>query len=270
MPYLHPRLAKASILFACIITFCATAPVKSSHLKAAIETPPVLLYGDSIGVEISNYLEKNLRTTSKARLITRAFFGYNACDWLDQAKSDAKKYSPKYIVIMFVGNYLTPCMTAFGSLPSPSKITRVTIDQIERLITYFPKAIIILTGFGRSIEQELIRQQTRSVTFTDILNQSLFQLAKRTNNRYVSVARSLYDSAGRAKRFLPCSKEIDGNLCPQSRKVAVRSPDGLHLCPVAYTVNKSGVTTPCPVPIPGAARVAADVMRAINRQSNNA
>jgi hypothetical protein len=168
-----------------------------------------------------------------------------------------------FVIIVFVGNYLTPCMTANGASPSPKQITQVTTRYIKQLIANFPKSTIILTGFGRSIDQELIRAQTHSVTFTDVLNQSLFQLARRTDNRYVSVARSLYNSKGKAKRFLPCSKETDGNLCPRSRKVAVRSPDGLHLCPVAYTINESGVTAPCRVAIPGAARVAADIMRTL-------
>ncbi|MSO59006.1 MAG: SGNH/GDSL hydrolase family protein [Ilumatobacteraceae bacterium] len=265
MPALHLRFARASVLLACIITFCAVSPVTATPLVVATKTPPVLLYGDSIGVEISSYLAGNLQTTLNARLVTRAFFGYNACDWLDQAKLDAQKYAPKYVVIMFAGNYLTPCMTAFGASPSPAKITRVTTQQIERLINYFPNSTIILTGFARSIDQELIRQQTHSVTFTDVLNQSLFKLARRTNNSYVSVARSLYNSAGKAKRFLSCTKSSDGNLCPRSHKITVRSPDGLHLCPVEYTINESGVITPCQIPIPGAARVAADIMRAITR-----
>ncbi|MSO31315.1 MAG: SGNH/GDSL hydrolase family protein [Ilumatobacteraceae bacterium] len=252
------------VLVAFIILLCTVStPVQAVTAGIKIKNPPVLLYGDSIGVEVTPYMRRSIRRTLHADLISRAFFGYNACDWHDQAKIDSKQYAPRFVIIMFVGNYLTPCMTANGASPSPKKITRVTTRYITQLIANFPNSTIILSGFGRSIDQELIREQTHSVTFTDVLNQSLFQLARRTDNRYVSVARSLYNSEGKAKRFLSCSKETDGNLCPQSSKVAVRSPDGLHLCPVAYTINEAGVTAPCRVAIPGAARVAADIMRVL-------
>ena len=246
-----------------ILLSTTSTPVDAATPSAKIKSSPVLLYGDSIGVEVTPYLRRSIRRTLDTDLISRAFFGYNACDWHDQAKIDSQQYAPKFVIIVFVGNYLTPCMTANGASPSPKQITQVTTRYIKQLIANFPKSTIILTGFGRSIDQELIRAQTHSVTFTDVLNQSLFQLARRTDNRYVSVARSLYNSKGKAKRFLPCSKETDGNLCPRSRKVAVRSPDGLHLCPVAYTINEAGVTAPCRVAIPGAARVAADIMRVL-------
>ena len=85
-----------------ILLSTVSTSVEAATPSAKIKSSPVLLYGDSIGGEVTPYLRRSIRRTLDTDLISRAFFGYNACDWHDQAKIDSQQYAPKFVIIVFV------------------------------------------------------------------------------------------------------------------------------------------------------------------------
>lgn len=245
----------------------ACVPASQSHLSAAPHTngplvtspraataqSPVILYGDSIGYEITPYLKSRLAVTTKQVLVSRVFGGTNACDWLGAARADNIKYKPKYVVIVFVGNFFTQCMNFIGQLPTTAALVDRTIGGIKNLMAIFPKAHIFLVGFPRSVASQ-VKHDAGEITVADLLNWKLLKLAQSSGSTYVPTTQVMYDSRGRAQTALPCIRNLDGYFCGSSGKVIVRAPDGLHLCPVTPPAVL-GVLPKCAVPSPGANRI---------------
>lgn len=251
-----------------IVVFAAQSCGATTHTSVsaapivATPQPPVILYGDSIGYEISPYLRTKLMLTTKRRLVSRTFGGTNACDFLGLAKEDRVVYQPKYVVIVFVGNFFTSCMGFVGQMPTVSALTDRTIAGIKNLMAHFPKSHFFLLGFARPVTSQAAHD-AGAITTTDLLNWKLSQLARATNSTYVTATRVLYDWNGRAQISLPCSRQLDGGLCGPSGRVTVRSPDGVHLCP-STPPAVLGVLPTCAVPSPGALRFSNLVANAIN------
>jgi hypothetical protein len=76
-----------------------------------IKPPPppaqggVIMYGDSLLEESAPYV----RNTTQLR----GFGGTALCDWLDNIVTAAANEGPDLIVVEFVGNNLTPCMSGY-------------------------------------------------------------------------------------------------------------------------------------------------------------
>lgn len=244
----------------------ANASTTTSHVeaKATTDVSPVVLYGDSIGYEISVYLKTKLYSATKRKLVSRVFGGTNACDWIGLSKQDRVTYNPKYVAILFTGNTFTPCTGFVGQRPTIAQRVDMTISGIKALMSSFPGSHFFLVGFARTVSSQAARDAGYP-SVTDILNYRLGQLASATRNTYVSPTQVLYDNDGRAQMQLPCSVALDGFWCGASGVVTVRSPDGGHLCPETPPAVQ-GVLPSCKVPSPGANRVVDVVLRAILRQ----
>ncbi len=269
------RRSRGVALFALIAIAQACVPTPQSKLSAASSTgvattlsprvisaqPPVLLYGDSIGSEISPYLKSRLSLAPRVKLVSRVYGGTNACDWLGLAKADNTTYKPKYVVIIFTGNRFTPCTRVIGDQPTLTQAIDMTVSGVRNLMSNFPTAHFFLVGFPRSVAAQE-KRDAGLITGTDLLNWKLSKLAQTSRSTYVSTPNVMYDSDGRAQRTLPCTKELDGFFCGTSGIVTVRAPDGGHLCPVSSDAVL-GVIPKCQVPSPGANRITKMIHTAI-------
>lgn len=244
-------------------TAIATTTTTRIGSTAPTDTAPVVLYGDSIGYEISVYLRSRLFAATKRKLVSRVFGGTNACDFLGMAKQDRLTLKPKYVVILFTGNTFTPCTGFVGKQPTVAERVNVTMKGIKDLMAQFPGSRIFLVGFVRNVNRQA-DFDAGVVGAIDILNFQLALLALATRNSYVSTAKVLYDKDGRAQMQLPCSAALDGFWCGKSGVVTVRAPDGGHLCPESPPAIQ-GVLPSCQVPSPGANRVVSVVLRSILR-----
>jgi hypothetical protein len=139
--------------------------------------------------------------------------------------ADAREVRPDVVVLSFIGAALTSCMVD----PATGDAFRGTafLDKYEadarHAAQLFASARVYLVrepipGGGRGADPDAIPARWRKLTAT------------MPNVAYVDEAAAAVELPGqRFTTTLPC---LSTERCPPSGRAVVRSPDGLHLCPV--------------------------------------
>jgi hypothetical protein len=216
--------------------------------------PVVVLYGDSLAWEARDAFKGAFVDRPGVQVVARTFGGTAICDWLDQMADDVATLKPGLVVIEFIGNSFTPCMSdgAGGFLTGAALVERYSAD-LETVIATFSAigAQVVLAGAPVSSAEadsaapgggglNAIYRQTASahagVRYADAGADVL------ADGRWTSTLRCL--------AMEPCTGGADGAGVGIN---VVRAPDGVHFCPSGADAPR-GVTGDCPVWSSGAFR----------------
>jgi hypothetical protein len=228
-----------------------TTPPIVEELFQPLSDPVVVLYGDSLAWESRDAFALALAGHG-LEVETRTFGGTAICDWLGQMTQDASTIAPGIVIVEFSGNAFTACMTDVNgvSLSGPELEERYEADATTVIDTFVPLGTqVVFAGAPVTGSDEAATRVGR-------LNAMYLELAQ-------SNAGVHYVDAGAAVLFEdsytvtlpclsvePCVGGYDSNGLAVN---VVRSPDGVHFCPVNDQAVR-GLTDDCPVWSSGAFR----------------
>ena len=209
----------------------------------------VVLLGDSIAQETAPYLRPRLGDT---KMVEQYFGGTAPCDWLGR---DIHADRHRIVVVSFTGNSQTPCMAdgAQGQIHGQALVDRYRTDLTELVGEIRADgALVVLVG------QPPRGPAASNGTVGDLevagINAIYTELANTEGVSFVDAGAALEAPDGTFAADLPCRP--DENECGPAGLNAIRSDDGVHLCPVIGPA-------PCPVYSSGAFRFADAIANAI-------
>ncbi|ABD10418.1 hypothetical protein ThrDRAFT_03767 [Frankia casuarinae] len=210
--------------------------------RTSDDRPRVALWGDSLAWEAGDAFDEAARADGGTAVLVRTWGGTAPCDWLMDIRDQARRWRPTTAVLVFSGNQVTPCMQG-----------RDLVTAYREDVT---KAVTMLTNQG--IEVVLVdapprRDQTVDEAGMTPLDRLWRQIAAEHERTRVVPAGRVLTMDGRFTSTMPCAA---GETCEPGGVVTVRSPDGVHFCPLPQKPM-----TACPVPSPGAVRFGTAIAR---------
>jgi hypothetical protein len=220
-----------------------------SSLPVAPGQVRIVLYGDSLATQAEPYFRLAVSVHHKAALEYKSFPGTAICDWLHDMSTTAKSFHPRAVVMEFSGDSLTPCMRDHRTGPplaGAALVAKYRTDA-DRAMSIFTRPTVYWVGAPPTADpaESAIGAQVRAIY------QALS--GKFPNAKYVDAGAAVTDH-GNYTQYLPCLS-FEPCLGPRQNGVQVnqvRSPDGIHFCPVQVKGNGN-----CPVYASGAFRFAA-------------
>jgi hypothetical protein len=229
------------------------ALVAATAVAAAVKAPKrrVILYGDSLALEARDYFALSIQSGDEAVVVDRTFGGTAICDWLDRMRRDVRDLQPTAVVLEFVGNNVTPCMRGpDGPLTGGALVQKYDDDARIATAIFAGVGVRVYWMGGPRISG------LREIEFTGIRDvyeaeptRLTFATPPLDRVRYSDAGRSLLED-GHYTTTLPCAPSEGAAQGCVDQRIAVRGPDGLHLCPVELDREANG----CPVYSGGAAR----------------
>jgi hypothetical protein len=209
----------------------------------------IVLYGDSLATQAEAYIRAAVSAHHKAALEYKSFLGTAICDWLHDMATTAKSFHPRAVLMEFSGDSLTPCMRDHktgGPLAGAALVAKYRTDA-DKAMSIFTRPTVYWVGAPPTADpvESAIGAQVRAVY--EALPGSF------PKARYVDAGAAVTDR-GSYTPYLPCLS-FEPCLGPRQNGLQVnqvRSPDGIHFCPIQ--VKGSGN---CPVYASGAFRFAA-------------
>jgi hypothetical protein len=161
----------------------------------------VIMYGDSLLEEASPYVRSSDQI--------RAFGGTALCDWVDAMAAASVTEQPSVMVVEFVGNNVTPCMSGYETPAEVRAKYEADAAELQRRV----ETPILWVGPPRFREGG---PPTAGMFDAEPL--------------FVDAGAALL-ADGDYTDTLPClTGEGSGRGCDRGQ-IAVRSPDGAHFCP---------------------------------------
>ncbi len=233
-------------------------PVASLPSADRDEPLRVAVYGDSIGGEIYSYLTFLAKADRDVTFNRNVFGGTNACDWLDEAERDARRFDPDVVITVFVGNNFTPCIRDAGQ--TAEEIAWRTVVDTNALASLFADDVpVYRVGYARGANQQRTIDDAGIGNRVDAIRY-LLDASSSGRLRFIDGSEVLLED-GRYTETLPCSI-LDTDNCGDDGRIRVRAADGVHLCPTVSRA-RSGVIVRCPAYSSGAARLASQVFTSI-------
>ncbi len=226
---------KLSVLAVLVLLIMALGIVLVRTSSATIIPAPAtaLLYGDSIMFESSNQISSQFASKPGWSFKNTSYPGSALCDWSSQLQTDLDTLHPQIVVLESQGNSITPCMrdAAGNQIPFGSQ---AWLDKYKSDLDYF---FATATASGAKVLW-VAPLPVSSPSSTKAL-QSLNQMAKTEAGKYhgISVSGAPKNSVTTDGLFvwrkgcLPTESAAMGCGAVVAGKIAVRSPDGVHLCP---------------------------------------
>jgi hypothetical protein len=212
----------------------------------------VAFFGDSLSFEAKPYFTSLVTTTGQTVLTYDSVGGTAICDWLAKMSEVEATHHPIAVELQFSGNSLTPCMDglAVGSKAYYDKYRADTEAAIKIFVPAGAHVYLIgapITKIQQSDPNwDQLNRQYAEIAASDPLHVS-----------YVNAGAAVEGPGHTYTQTLPClpvepctGPEVDGE--PSN---VVRSPDGVHFCPVK-AANKEGEIAGCPTYSSGAFRYA--------------
>jgi hypothetical protein len=260
-----PRVVLAiTVVAAALLTSCSNQPTTSggTHSPSAVGPIPklyparVALFGDSLSLQAEPYFRRLMAAEDTSNTTVYSSHGGTAtCDWLPTMRRMAATARFEAVMLEFSGNALTPCMAHAGYY-TPAFYAKYRADTMAAIAIWVPTgARVFLIG------APVTREQQESVPDWDALNLLYAQIAAADPQHvtYVDAGSAVEGPGGTYARTLPCSigEPCTGPVVNGVHSNVVRSPDGVHFCPVAE-VHES-----CPVYSAGALRFAAAMVHGL-------
>ena len=196
-----------------LLVLAACAPIDAESSKPASSKPaadaaapvqprgPVIMYGDSLLEEASPYVRSSDQV--------RAFGGTALCDWVDAMAAASVTEQPTMMVVEFVGNNVTPCMSGYET---PAQVrAKYEADAAE---------------LKRRVETPILWVGPPRFRYGGPPTAGMFD----AEPFFVDAGAALL-ADGDYTDTLPCLPgEGVGRGCDNGQ-IAVRAPDGAHFCP---------------------------------------
>jgi hypothetical protein len=216
-----------------IVSGCSSAPTR------------VTIYGDSLAVESKDALREALDGT--ARLDTVVQGGAALCDALPQIRQDLDRRRPKIAVLQFTGNNITECMRGPDGVPlEGDQLVAKYASDAEEAVRLLRDRNVTVNLVGSPIAATSTIPAQIGAAFASIAD------AWRSNGGgvgYVDAGAAVLTPDGGFTSTLPCLPSENAERGCTGGRITVRSPDGLHFCPVAGLGPEA-----CPVYSSGAER----------------
>ncbi|MBL7493654.1 hypothetical protein I6A60_25915 [Frankia sp. AgB1.9] len=198
----------------------------------------VALWGDSMAWEAQDDFAADVTAAGGTSLLLHTYGGTAPCDWLSDIRKQSRRWHPTVAVLAFSGNTGTKCMKGRDLTSAYRSDVLAAAARLSR-----DGAHVVL------VEAPPRRDQTVDAQGLTSLDQLWQKIAGQVpNTTVVPAGRAVTDPAGRYAQTVPCGL---GDVCPAGGQVTVRSPDGVHFCPIELAPM-----TRCPVPSAGATRYA--------------
>jgi hypothetical protein len=200
----------------------------------------IALFGDSLVTQSAPAFTQVVTSHGRATLRVIDFPGTAICDWWRQLEAVAA-WRPRAVVMEFSGDNLTPCTRdpRTGRPRSGAPLIDAYRSDAERAMHILEDTTVYWVGAppDRDPANSAVAEAVRAI---------YAGLPPRYHNaRFVDAGQAV-TSRGRYVDILPC---LSFEPCPRNGYAQVRSPDGIHFCPVEARGN--GV---CPVWSSGAYR----------------
>lgn len=255
---LSPFLRNFSLAVIALVVLTTSAWVLQA--KAATVTNRAVIFGDSIFYESRAIVVAKFVPKKTWSLTTHAYPGVSLCDWLTTLQSDLVTIHPTVVVLETQGNTFTECMKdQNGNLPSYG--SQAWLDKYRADLNTFVSAVSA-TG----AKTVLVNPLPSSTTPENNSVNSLINLIKEVAGSYSKVSitsgpRNAVSKSGKFTWTKPClASETVAMGCNAVGQIAVRNPDGLHLCPVDR--SQYNFLNGCPTYSSGAARYASSLTSA--------
>lgn len=205
----------------------------------------VVLLGDSLAQEIAPNVTFLLSPTP---VVPKFYGGTAPCDWLDD---DLGATAGGVVVITFTGNHGTSCMRD----PAGAELRGdALVDRFRTDVTTLAERARAAGAWVVIVGQPARGDDPLGATEVDGLNRVYRTLAEVPGITFVDAGATVENVDGSFATRLPCSS-IESQ-CDADGTVAVRSDDGVHLCPGEHE-------QPCPVYSSGALRFALAIIEAL-------
>jgi hypothetical protein len=195
------RLLAALVVVGALVAYVRLASLSSPTSPAVPEDRshgPVLMYGDSLLEQASPYV----RSTDQIR----AFGGTALCDWVDNMAKAAAIEQPSVLVVEFVGNDVTPCMSGYQT---PDQI-RAKYEADANVLKKRVDVPILWVGPPRF--------RDRSPAAADLYE---------SEPRFVDAGGAVL-ADGAYTDTLPCLPDEGWEQGCVNGRIRVRAPDGAH------------------------------------------
>jgi hypothetical protein len=203
-----------------------------------------VLWGDSLAFESAEAFQAALKAQTDAAVLTRTLGGTAVCDWFEDIDVQLQEWKPTVAVLAFSGNAVSECMQGRD------------VNTAYRQDT--TKAVLMLISAG--LQVDLVEAPPRPDQEIDAAGRTaLHRIWAEIDSRYphtrvVPAGTAVTDHRAWTAR-LPC---LPNETCDPDGTVVVRSPDGVHFCPVQIPP-----LTHCPVYSPGAFRYGTAMANAV-------
>jgi hypothetical protein len=199
----------------------------------------VVLWGDSMAWEAQDDFAAGVTAAGGTSLRLHTYGGTAPCDWLADIRKQSRSWHPAVAVLAFSGNTGTECMKGRDLASAYRSDVLAAVARLTR-----GGAHVILVDAPPRRDQAVDAQ---GLTSLDQIWREI--AAAEPDTTVVPAGRAVTDAAGRYAQAVPCGP--GDPPCPPGGLITVRSPDGVHFCPV-----EQPPATRCPVPSAGAARYA--------------
>ncbi len=216
----------------------------------------VAVYGDSLALQAEPYFRRLMSAQDAVNITYYSSYGGTApCDWLPKMRAMAATTRLEAVVLEFSGNAQTGCMAGVGYY-TPAYYAKYRADTMAALAIWLPTgARVFLIG------APVTRVQQARIPKWNTLNLQYQQIASADPQHvtYVDAGLAVESVDGSYTRTLPCiiGEPCTGPVVKGIPSNVVRSPDGVHFCPVTVA------GAPCPVYSSGAFRFAAAMVDAL-------
>ncbi|WP_018638861.1 DUF459 domain-containing protein [Parafrankia elaeagni] len=195
----------------------------------------VALWGDSLAWESRDAFVEAAQQDGSTQAQAHTWGGTAPCDWLDDMRRQGRRWKPTVAVLSFSGNTGSECMRDRDLLTA----YRNDVTEAVEILTRRGTEVILVDAPPR-------RDQAVDADGLTALDRLWRDIASmRSGVRVAPVGQTLTDKGLFVPR-LPCGA---GETCDADGLVTVRSPDGVHFCPVVQPPM-----TACPVRSFGAER----------------
>lgn len=203
----------------------------------------VILYGDSLSWEASGAFVGRLESESRARGELRVVPGAAICDLLPVMREDAARVEPDVAVLAFVGNNASPCV---AGLRGQELADRYATDAATATGIFAPTGTSVVWA-GVPAAPGLPGQAS------ELIDRGYRRLVEEWADRsgaavsYAPAGEAVTGPDGAYVDTLPCQPDEGPKQGCTDGRIAVRSPDRIHFCPIVTTER-------CPVYSSGSRR----------------
>jgi hypothetical protein len=212
-----------------------------------------------LSFEAQPYFTSIVTTTGESGLTYDAVGGTAICDWFPKMREVAANHHPIAVELQFSGNTLTKCMKGFTP-GTQAFYDKYRADTQEAINIFVPAgAHVYLIGAP-------IFESQQSNPNWDQLNRQYAEIAATDPEHltYVDAGVAVEGPDHTFTQTLPClpMEPCTGPVVNGEPANTVRSPDGIHFCPVK-TGNEEGEIAGCTTYSSGAFRYAFSMVEAL-------
>ncbi|EFC80750.1 hypothetical protein [Parafrankia sp. EUN1f] len=195
----------------------------------------IVLWGDSLAWEARDSFVAAAQADGSSKTLTRTWGGTAPCDWLDDMRKQARRWDPTVAVLSFSGNTGSDCMRDRDLLTA----YRTDVTEAVEILTRRGVEVVLTDSPPR-------KDQPVGADGLTELDRLWRDIASMRTDVRVAPAGEILTIKGQFMPRLACEA---GEACEKDGQVPVRSPDGVHFCPIIMPPM-----TPCPTRSFGAER----------------